>query len=260
MVKNKVIMRKLLGLLVFLLPLSAMAQEYSWETVPMDGTRTAAVQAGKTKVKKSSSAAKVMKVVADAQPAMAKVKEVIGYSTEALSMDYPECGLSNWTVDTIMEKVAQLSGKKVDVGFANSGGIRVDMPKGDILLDDILSMFPFRNNLVYLEHKGSTLRAIFEWMAAGMVQPVGGVKMVVENGKLASLLVGGEPLDDDKVYVVATNSFLLAGGDGFYLSKDALKEVIFEELVQDAMLESVRKRTAEGKPFEYKSDGRVIIK
>lgn len=253
-------MRKLLGLLVFLLPLSAMAQEYSWETVPMDGTRTAAVQAGKTKVKKSSSAAKVMKVVAEAQPAMAKVKEVIGYSTEALSKDYPECGLSNWTVDTIMEKVAQLSGKKVDVGFANSGGIRVDMPKGDILLDDILSMFPFRNNLVYLEHKGSTLRAIFEWMAAGMVQPVGGVKMVVENGKLASLLVGGEPLDDDKVYVVATNSFLLAGGDGFYLSKDALKEVIFEELVQDAMLESVRKRTAEGKPFEYKSDGRVIIK
>ena len=254
------IMRKLLGLLVFLLPLSVMAQEYSWETVPMDGTRTAAVQAGKTKVKKSSSAAKVMKVVAEAQPAMAKVKEVIGYSTEALSMDYPECGLSNWTVDTIMEKVAQLSGKKVDVGFANSGGIRVDMPKGDILLDDILSMFPFRNNLVYLEHKGSTLRAIFEWMSAGRVQPVGGVKMVVENGKLASLLVGGEPLDDDKVYVVATNSFLLAGGDGFYLSKDALKEVIFEELVQDAMLESVRKRTAEGKPFEYKSDGRVIIK
>ena len=253
-------MRKLLGLLVFLLPLSAMAQEYSWETVPMDGSRTAAVQSGKTKVKKSSSAAKVMKVVAEAQPAMAKVKEVIGYSTEALSKDYPECGLSNWTVDTIMEKVAQLSGKKVDVGFANSGGIRVDMPKGDILLDDILSMFPFRNNLVYLEHKGSTLRAIFEWMAAGSVQPVGGVKMVVENGKLASLLVGGEPLDDDKVYVVATNSFLLAGGDGFYLSKDALKEVIFEELVQDAMLESVRKRTAEGKPFEYKSDGRVIIK
>ena len=133
------IMRKLLGLLVFLLPLSATAQDYSWETVPMDGSRTAAVQSGKIKVKKSSSAAKVMKVVAEAQPAMAKVKEVIGYSAEALSKDYPESGLSNWTVDTIMEKVAELSGKKVDVGFANFGGIRVDMPKGDILLDDILS-------------------------------------------------------------------------------------------------------------------------
>lgn len=253
-------MKRLVVLIVFLLPLSLAAQEYSWETVQMDGSRTAAVQSGKVKVKKSSSAAKVMKVVADAQPAMAKVKEVIGYSAEALSKEYPESGLTNWTVDTIMEKVAELSGRKVDVGFANSGGIRVDMPKGDILLDDILSMFPFRNNLVYLEHKGSTLRAIFEWMAEGRVQPVGGVKMVVENKKLAEILVGGEPLDDDKVYVVATNSFLLGGGDGFYLSKDALNEVIYEQLVQDAMLESIRKTAASGKPFEYKADGRVIIK
>lgn len=253
-------MKRLIGLIIFLIPLSLVAQEYSWETVPMDGSRTAAVQSGKIKVKKSSSAAKVMKVVADAQPAMAKVKEVIGYSAEALSKEYPESGLTNWTVDTIMEKVAKLSGRKVDVGFANSGGIRVDMPKGDILLDDILSMFPFRNNLVYLEHKGSTLRTVFEWMAAGRVQPVGGVKMVVENGRLASILVGDEPLDDDKVYVVATNSFLLGGGDGFYLSKGALNEVIYEQLVQDAMLESIRKTAASGKPFEYKADGRVIIK
>lgn len=253
-------MKRLIVFVISLLPLSLLAQEYSWDTVPMDGSRTAAVHAGKAKVKKCSSAAKVMKVVADAQPKMARVKEVIGFSTEALYKNYPESALSNWTVDTIMEKVAELSGKKVDVGFANFGGIRVDMPKGDILLDDILSMFPFRNNLVYLEHKGSTLRAIFEWMAAGRVQPVGGVKMVVENGKLASLLVGDEPLNDDKVYVVATNSFLLAGGDGFYLSKGALNQVIYEQLVQDAMLESVRKRTAEGKPFEYKADGRVIIK
>ena len=118
MAQNKVLMRKLLGLLIFLLPLSATAQDYSWETVPMDGTRTAAVQSGKTKVKKSSSAAKVMKIVADAQPAMAKVKEVIGYSAEALSKDYPESGLSNWTVDTIMEKVAQLSGKKATQSLA----------------------------------------------------------------------------------------------------------------------------------------------
>ena len=52
---------------------------------------------------------KDMKIVADAQPAMAKVKEVIGFSSEALSVEYPESGLSNWTVDTIMEKVRSVS-------------------------------------------------------------------------------------------------------------------------------------------------------
>lgn len=253
-------MKKILFALALLLPLSLLAQEYKWENVPMDGSRTAAVKAGETKVKPNSSAAKVMKLVEDAQPAMARVKEVVGFSKEALYKGYPESPLSNWTVDTIMEKVEELAGKKVHVGFANFGGIRVDMPQGDILLDDILSMFPFRNNLVYLELKGSTLRGIFEWMATANVQPVGGVQVVFEKGKFVSLLIDGQPVEDEKVYGVATNSFLLNGGDGFYLAKDALTMVVYEELMQDAMLESIRKTTAAGKAFEYKCDGRVIVK
>ena len=96
-------MKKLILLAALLLPLSLMAQEYTWETVPMDGSRTAAVKSGKIKVKANSSAAKVMKLVDAAQPAMARVKEVIGYSTEALSKKYPESALSNWTVDTNWE-------------------------------------------------------------------------------------------------------------------------------------------------------------
>lgn len=252
-------MKRLLGIILFLCSLSLSAQEYSWKAEVMDGSRKAAVEKGEKKLKKNSAAAKTIALVEAAQPAMARVKEVIGYSAEALYKGYPESKLSNWTVDTIMEKVEELSGKEVNVGFANFGGIRVDMPKGDILLDDILSMFPFKNNLVYIEHKGSTLRAIFEWMASSTIQPVGGVKMVVENGKLASILVGGEPLDDEKVYVVATNSFLLNGGDGFFLAKDAVAMKIYDELVLDAMLEDIKKRTAEGKPFEYKLDSRVVI-
>ena len=253
-------MKRLFGLILILCSVSLAAQEYSWESEDMDGSRTAALEKGEIKLKKNSSAAKTIALVEAAQPAMARVKEVIGHSTEALSKSYPQSKLSNWTVDTIMEKVASLSGKKVDVGFANFGGIRVDMPQGDILLDDILSMFPFKNNLVYIEHKGSTLRGIFEWMASTRVQPIGGVEMVVQDGKLESLLIGGEPLDDDKVYVVATNSFLLNGGDGFFLAKDAVDMKIYDELVLDAMLESIRKFTAQGRPFEYKLDSRVIIK
>ena len=253
-------MKRLFGLILILCSVSLAAQEYSWESEDMDGSRTAALEKGEIKLKKNSAAAKTIALVEAAQPAMARVKEVIGHSTEALSKSYPQSKLSNWTVDTIMEKVALLSGKKVDVGFANFGGIRVDMPQGDILLDDILSMFPFKNNLVYIEHRGSTLRGIFEWMASTRVQPIGGVEMVVHDGKLESLLIGGEPLDDDKVYVVATNSFLLNGGDGFFLAKDAVDMKIYDELVLDAMLESIRKFTAQGRPFEYKLDSRVIIK
>lgn len=253
-------MRRLFLLSLILFSVSLAAQEYSWEAEVMDGSRKAALDRGEIKLKKNSVAARTIALVEAAQPAMARVKEVIGYSAEPLTKGYPESKLSNWNVDTIMEKVASLSGKKVDVGFANFGGIRADMPEGDILLDDILSMFPFKNNIVYIEHKGSTLRSIFEWMAAKGVQAVGGVKMVINNGRLESIMVGDKPLDDRKIYVVATNSFLLNGGDGFHLAKDAVNLKIYDEYVKEAMLESIRKYAAEGRPFEYKLDSRVVIK
>lgn len=251
-------MKRIVLALFLLVPVVAGAQEYSWSAATMDGSRSSAVETGNAKP--GCCAAKVIKIVADAQPAMSKVKEVIGVSAEALSTDYPVSALSNWTVDTIMEKVEELSGKKVHIGFANFGGIRVDMPKGEILLDDILSMFPFKNNLVYLEHKGSTIRAIIEWMAAGQFQIFGGMSVVVENGKVKSIMVGDQPLEDDKVYGVATNSFLLHGGDGLYLSNDAISEVIYDSFMMDAMLEDIRKTHAQGKKFEYVTDSRIVIR
>lgn len=253
-------MKLFFQLIICLLPVSVVAQDYTWRADLMDGSRRTAVETGSVKLKKSSAAAKTIKIVEAAQPAMARVKEVIGFSKEALSADYPESGLSNWTVDVIRAKVSELSGKKVDIAFTNFGGIRVDMPKGDILLDDILSMFPFKNNLVYLEHKGSTIRSLVEWMVSKRFQPFSGMKVEVVDGKLMSILVDGQPLEDDKVYTVATNSFLLNGGDGIFLAKDALSQVIYESFVMDAMLESIRNTTAAGKQFEYKCDSRIVIK
>lgn len=265
MAQNEIIrirftMRLFFKLLLLILPVSVFAQDYSWKAVSMDGSRRTAIEKGTLKLKKNSAAARTLKVVQAAQPAMARVKVVIGHSEEALSKAYPESGLSNWNVDVLMQKVGELSGKKIDIGFSNYGGIRVDMPKGDILLDDILSMFPFKNNLVYLEHKGSTIRSLLEWMASKRFEPFGGMKVEVTDGKIVSILVGGEPLQDDKIYTVAANSFILYGGDGLYLAKDAVSMVVYDELVQDAMLESIRKTEAEGKSFVYKCDSRIVVK
>ena len=51
---------------------------------------------------------------------------------------------------------------------------------------------------------------------------------------------------------------------GYYAHSSIVLEAVFmkiyDELVMDAMLESIRKCTAEGRPFEYKLDSRVIIK
>ena len=268
-------------IILSLLCLSAAAQDYSWRAVKMDGSRTGTASPSKDNVKEAlgvykagrytapngtvhgrrSATARTARIVLDAQPAMARVKDVIGYSPAVMEAYFPESALSNWFVDILMAKVEKLSGKKVDIGIANFGGIRVDMPQGDIILDDMLSMFPFKNQLVYVEHTGKEIRNILESMAAGRFQVLGGVRVVADGGKLVSAEIGGEPIDDDRIYGLATISFLLAGGDGLTLEHNARSVTVYKDVdVIDAILEHVYAETAAGRPIEYKADGRVVVK
>ena len=268
-------------MLLAVITVSASAQEYDWRHVQMDGSRTGCISPSKDNVeealgrfkggkyiapdgtvhRRNSATAKTARIVLAAQTKMARVKNVIAYSTEEMVVSYPESSLTNWFVDILMAKVEKLAGKKVDIGVVNFGGIRVDMPKGNVILDDMLSMFPFKNQLAYVEHSGKQIRNILESMAARRFQVLGGVRVVADDGKLISAEIGGEPLQDDKIYGMATISFLLDGGDGLTLGHDARSVTIFEEVdVIDAILEYVHAETAAGRPIEYKTDGRVQIK
>lgn len=270
----------LIGILL-LAVLSASAQEYEWKYVPVDGHMTGCTAPSRDNVKetigeirggryhapggkvygRNSVVTRTAKVVLDAQPKMARVKEVIGYSTNPMFSYYPESELSNWFIDLLMDKTARLAGKKVHIGITNFGGIRVDMPQGQIILDDMLSMFPFRNYLTYIEHTGKQIRAILEDMAATRFEVLGGVKVVADGGKIVSVEIDGEPLDDDKVYGLATISFLLEGGDNLSLAENALSVTVYEDVpIIDAVLEHIKAETEAGRPIEYKTDGRVVIK
>lgn len=273
-------MKKLFLLFAVLASSALMAQDYSWKSARIDGSRTGCITPSKDNVTeaighfekgkyiapggkkypKKSATAKTAAAVLAAQPAMARVKDVIAYSPKELSARRPESALSNWFVDIVMAKTAQLAGKPVHFGVTNFGGIRTNMPVGDVILDDMLSMFPFKNSLVYLEMKGSTIRGILENMAATHFQVVGGVRVVVENGKLVSAEIDGEPIDDEKVYGVATISFLLKGGDGITMEDGALTIQNFDVDIIDAVLEHVYAETAAGRPLAPEADGRVVIK
>jgi 2',3'-cyclic-nucleotide 2'-phosphodiesterase (5'-nucleotidase family) len=102
---------------------------------------------------------------------------------------------------------------------------------------------------------------MLEKMAAGRFQVLGGVRVVVKDGKLLSVEIDGEPLDDEKIYGVTTVSFLLKGGDGLFMANDALTMVEYHDVnVIDAVLEYVYAETAAGRPIEYEADGRVVVK
>ena len=85
---------------------------------------------------------------------------------------------------------------------------------------NVLDAFPFVNSIVTLELTGRQVREILEQgftLERGMIQ-VSGLRAVYSlqsppGKRLVSLQIGGRPVDDSKVYRVATNSFLAQGGD-----------------------------------------------
>lgn len=98
-------------------------------------------------------------------------------------------------------------------------------------------------------------------MAARRFQVLGGVRVVADDGKLVSVEIDGEPLDDEKIYGMATISFLLTGGDGLKLEENAVSVTRYDDVqIIDAVLEYVQAETAAGRAIEYEKDGRVEVR
>ena len=267
-------------LAVFSFSASAQSGKHSWKAHDLDGSRTGVtctanrqiadalgsfngstyVAPNGKKFCKNSATAAVAREVISVQPAMSRVREVIGYAPKPIYVGYPESPLSNLFIDVIMASVQKASGRKVDIGVGNFRGIRLGELSGNILLDDLLSMFPFKNQIVYVGHTGAYIRQLIETMASTKFQPLGGVEIEVVNGKVVKALIGGEPIDDDKIYGMATISFLLNGGDMLYLGQEAIDLQIYDIDIIDIMLDYVRSHTKAGEEITYSTDSRVIIK
>ena len=250
---------------------------FKWKQIPVDASRTGVTcpsadnvteamgrMEGRNYVapngrvfKGRSATAKVAKLMLDAQPGMASVKEVIGYCPEGLERGGTENLLGDWAIDCLMAEAEKEFGRKIDIGVLNHGGIRIDMPQGDVLMDDLMSMFPFKNYLSLVTMKGSEVRALFDRMAR-RVQVVGGVKVTVKDGQVLELLVGGEPVDDDRIYSVATIDFLLTGGDGIFSGRQFEETISTELMVFDVLLAQVRALAEAGQPIAKERDGRVV--
>ena len=129
--------------------------------------------------------------------------------------------------DLIADAIRARTG--ADCAITNGGGIRANKlyPAGARLTRrDILSELPFGNTTVLVELKGSDIKAALEngvsqlQNYAGRFPQVSGLAIVVDarapvGARIASVSVNGETLDLARRYKVASNNFLLAGGDGY---------------------------------------------
>jgi 2',3'-cyclic-nucleotide 2'-phosphodiesterase (5'-nucleotidase family) len=134
-----------------------------------------------------------------------------------------ETTMGNLIADALREVL------QADVALVNGGGIRGNRlyEAGTTLTRrDVLQELPFGNAGVLVELSGADLLAALEngvsqvENKAGRFPQVSGLQLTYNPGKPAGrrvldVQVGGKALDRTTTYRVATNDFLLKGGDGY---------------------------------------------
>lgn len=156
------------------------------------------------------------------------------------------------------------SSMDADIGYVNGGGIRSNIPSGDVTFNNLLSVFPFNNTVVLANISGQTIKDMLEmtmmkWPGEdGCFPHLSGITLSVNTNFPSSVEVneleefqgvsGEYRVCDIKIYnretkayeslildkqytIAATNYFLLDYGSGMTMFKDV------EVLQNDGMLD-----------------------
>jgi 2',3'-cyclic-nucleotide 2'-phosphodiesterase (5'-nucleotidase family) len=157
-----------------------------------------------------------------------------------------------------------------DVGFTNGGGIRGDRlyEAGHVLTRrDILTELPFGNTTVLVAISGADLLAALEngvsqvEDGAGRFPQVSGLTFSFDASKpagerVSDVAVRGVPLNEGATYRVATNDYMLGGGDGYTTLGNG--QVIIDAAAATLMANTVANYiTAMGGEVRVENEGRI---
>ena len=187
-----------------------------------------------------------------------ELNTVIGYSMETMEAKRPESLLSNFSADMLCEVTAQTANVIVDMAIVNMGGLRTQLPQGDITRRNIFELMPFENELVVLWLKGDKLSELMEVIAS-----VGGegissdVKLGIKDKKVAHVEVGGKPIDNEKLYIIATSDYLAGGNDRLVQLAQCEKRLDTGLKLRDVYIDYIKSQTEKGKQITAKLDKRI---
>ncbi len=137
------------------------------------------------------------------EEADAELNRTIGYSEQGLVQRSQ--GMQSLITETWLWAYPT-----ADVAITNLGGMRTDLPPGDITLADVVGVMPFDNVIVELQLTGEQLDVM-------LGQPSAAIGGVYRDNFRWYLKTTGEELDRDGLYTVLVNDFMYAGGDDYAL-------------------------------------------
>lgn len=189
----------------------------------------------------------------------ARMDSIIGFAAHELQKEQVESALGNFVADLTREAAQQVTDFPVDMGLVTIGGLRIALPAGPIRIGDIFELMPFENKIVVLELTGEQTRQLLEFTAQQQIVALSNTKVVVQDGALASAVIGGEPFDPSRNYTVATSDYLAGGGDKMSFLREAALANRTDLLLRTAIVNKIMALQQQGQKIDARIEGRVEV-
>lgn len=186
-------------------------------------------------VKEDPETLAIIKKSLDKHPELTKPVGITDGSVLRTDAYNNEAPLGNLIADAMRQADFGDKASKADFAFMNPGGIRADLPKGEVTFADLAKIQPFGNTLVKLELTGEQVKTLLQqqWGTNADGTPntktlqIAGLKYTADFSKpvaervTALMLEDGTPVDPKKSYTAVVNNFMAAGGDNYKVLLDA---------------------------------------
>ncbi len=148
-----------------------------------------------------------------------------------------------------------------DLAITNKGGVRTDLPSGNITPRDVFNVLPFDNTLGAVQVTGQFMKDLLEDKVAygGSGLYVSGMRVKIDRSRprgdrVVSLEIAGQPYDPNAAYRLVTTDYLLEGNSGMEKLLELRDQAAVESGVY--MRDSVTEYIREFSPLYPKLDGR----
>lgn len=189
----------------------------------------------------------------------AETGRIISVSQGELTKDGAETTLGNFVCDALLYTAEnKFKEKKTDLVILNRGGLRTNLPKGEIKVVNIFELMPFENEMVMIKITGEKLLEFLPLLLEKK-HPFYGFKVKIEGAKITSVLIKNSEIDKTKIYNLITSDYLAGGGDNFLFLKDPVAAKNYNLKIRDAIITYCDSLTANHKQIIPYKDGRLEV-
>jgi len=185
---------------------------------------------------------------------------ILVQNKEELTRGIPESALGNLISDLLLERaVTEMADSLIpDFCLINIGGLRVDLPQGDITVSKVFELMPFENELDIIKLSPQKMREMFDYLKAKGGQPFSGMELKISsNGYQCS--INDESLNESRSYYVVTSDYLADGGDKMDFFKESEVRIKTGIKIRDVIMDHFRVVGLSGNELESQLDGRLVI-